>query len=374
MKWSWKLARVSGIDVRMHWTFLLILAWVGVSHLAAGDGFTGVAYGLTFVLALFLCVILHEFGHALAARMYGIPTRDITLLPIGGVARLERMPEEPRQELVVAIAGPAVNVAIAAVLAITLLGAHGLERFTATPYAATSTTGFLANLLWVNVAMVVFNLLPAFPMDGGRVLRAFLALRMDYVKATGIAATVGQAMAILFGIVGLFVNPFLLFIAIFVYVGAEAEAQQVRFRNVLEGIPVRRAMMTHFRTLSPEDSLGFAAEQLLAGSQTDFPVVDTGGFRGLLRRADLVRGLQDGDPDRPVSTVMTPMSDFVQVTDTLENTMNLMRERRYTAIPVMQHGNVIGLVSVENIGELVMVQSAIEGDRINAVPETRQVA
>lgn len=374
MKWSWKMVRISGIDVRMHWTFLLILAWAGFSHLNEGSGLAGAIYGIGFVLALFVCVVLHEFGHALAARRYGIGTRDITLLPIGGVARLERMPDDPKQELVVALAGPLVNVAIGTILLIGLVAVEGLGRLTAIPDVATTTIGFMANLLLVNIAMVVFNLLPAFPMDGGRVLRALLALRMDYTKATDIAASVGQLMAILFGVAGLFFNPFLLFIALFVYAGAEAEAHQVRFRNLLDGVPVRRAMMTQFRSLAPTDTLQRAADELLAGSQTEFPVIDDGGFRGILQRSDLVNGLQSGDPNRHVADVMSTVSDFARDGDTLEQIINLMREKQYSSIPVMHHGQVIGIVTLENIGELVMLRSALNGTPVHDVVRTQQVA
>ncbi len=361
MNWSWRLARISGIDLRMHWTFLLILAWVGFSHLASGAGVLGALYGIAFILALFLCVVLHEFGHAMAARMYGIPTRDITLLPIGGVARLERMPKDPKQELVVAIAGPLVNVAIAAALLAVLALMEGFGRMSAAPVAATTGMGFLANLLWINIALVVFNMLPAFPMDGGRVLRAVLAMQMNHVRATEIAARVGQVMAILFGIIGLFYNPFLLFIAIFVYLGAEAEAQQVRVRDLLEGIPAGRAMMTRFCTLAPDDTLHFAAEQLLAGAQTDFPVVDSGGLRGILLRSDLVDGLKDGDASRLVADVMSPVADVAGEHDTLEDVMQLMHEKKYSSIPVMQGDRVIGIISLENIGEMMMLRSVIGG-------------
>lgn len=372
MNWSWKLIRVGGIDIRMHWTFLLILAWVGFSQLAAGSGISGALFGIGFVLCLFLCVVLHEFGHAIAARSYGISTRDITLLPIGGLARLERMPKEPKQELVVAIAGPLVNVAIAAGLSVGLLAIDGLNRLSATPAVATSTGGFLANLLWVNVALVIFNLLPAFPMDGGRILRAFLAMRFDYVHATRIAASVGQSMAILFGFLGLFVNPFLLFIALFVFIGAEGEARQAQFQDLLVGVPLGRAMMTEFHSLRPDDSLRDAADLLLSGSQTDFPVVDDSGFRGMLRRADLIKGLKDGGPDRRVDEAMTAGTDFARESDALEDTITRMRDSAATAMPVMNDGRIVGLVSMENISELVMLRSAMEGQRVREDLATNQ--
>src|SRR6266404_4305260 len=209
MSWSIPIIRLGGIQLRMHVTFLLLIVWVALVSAAAA----------VFVLLLFFCVVLHEFGHAIAAKSYGINTPDITLLPIGGVARLERMPEEPKQELVIAIAGPMVNVIIAACLYL-VIGARGHVA----PETAVQSGDMLIGLFQINVWLLLFNLLPAFPMDGGRVLRALLATKMSYARATQTAATVGQAFAFIFGFVGLFANPFLIFIALFVYIGATQEA------------------------------------------------------------------------------------------------------------------------------------------------------
>jgi Zn-dependent protease len=240
MKWSWKLAEIAGIGVFMHWTFLILIGWIVMVQVQHGADARGVAIAVAFVLSVFACVVLHEFGHALTARRYGIRTRSITLLPIGGVAQLERMPDDPQQELWVALAGPAVNVAIAGALFAILAPLGQLPALT-TPSLVGS--GFFGDLLIVNVILVLFNLLPAFPMDGGRVLRALLAHRLDYSRATQIAATVGQGMAILFGLAGLLFNPFLLFIALFVFLGAQAEAQATQMRWALRGVLVRDAMM-----------------------------------------------------------------------------------------------------------------------------------
>jgi Zn-dependent protease/predicted transcriptional regulator len=313
--------------------------------------------GVVFVLAIFGCVILHECGHALMARRYGIPTEDITLLPIGGVARMQRIPSEPEKELWIAVAGPAVNVVIAGVLAIGLLVGEGPRAVAVEPSV---TASFFTNLMFVNVALVLFNLLPAFPMDGGRMLRAFLAMRMDYLKATNIAAGIGQAMAIVFGVVGLFWNPLLLLIALFVYLGAEAEAQAVRLRSLLGDAPVRDAMMTRFESLSPGDTLHTAVEALLAGSQQDFPVVDKTGFRGMLRRKDLVEALHNGQADRSVGDVQTTVEEVVGEDDRLQDVLELMRRIDCQSMPVFRDRELVGLVSLENVGELVMVRSAVQ--------------
>src|SRR5881397_1566649 len=314
MKWSWKLGTVAGIGLYVHATFLLLLAWAGVTYWLAG-GSAAALSGIAFILALFACVVLHELGHALTARRYGIRTRDITLLPIGGVSRLERIPDEPRQEVWVSLAGPAVNVVIAAALYAWLLLSHTLRPFSALTMAGGP---FLERLLLVNVSLAVFNLLPAFPMDGGRVLRALLALRMDYVRATQIAAAVGQGIALVFGFIGLFTNPFLVFIALFVWLGASSEASMAQMRSAVGGIPVSKAMITDFRVLEPHDSVRRAVDYLLAGFQQDFPVVDHGRVAGVLTRSDLLHALARRGQEARVDDVMHRDIETADPRDMLE--------------------------------------------------------
>ncbi len=225
MGWSWRIGRIAGIDVYVHFTFLLLLAWVGIEHYLAHGDIGEAMGGLAFILALFGIVVLHELGHALTARRFGIRTRDIILLPIGGVARLERMPDDPRQELLVALAGPAVNVVLAAVIYVVLSFGQGLSPV---GEAMRVGGGFLEQLFWVNVSLALFNLLPAFPMDGGRVLRALLSLRMERVRATEVAARIGQGLALLLAFLGLFSNPMLVFIGLFVWLGASEESSMVQ--------------------------------------------------------------------------------------------------------------------------------------------------
>ena len=356
MKWSWKLGEVAGIGVYMHATFLIVVAWVLLSHWMQGHSLPVMLAGAGFILALFACVLLHEFGHALSAKKYGIKTRDITLLPIGGVARLERMPDDPKQELWVALAGPAVNVVIAAVLFVFLQITSSLA-----PLNQLSVTGgpFMERLMVVNIFLVLFNMLPAFPMDGGRVLRALLAMRMDYLRATQIAANLGQGMALLFGFIGLFSSPFLLFIALFIWIGASQEAGMVQTKAALGGIPVHKAMLTDFQHLTPHDSLSRAVELILTGSQHDFPVVDNGRVVGVLTRSDLLIALAQHGQHVPVTEVMKREFQVVDSFEMMETTFQRLQANECPTLPVVHKGQLVGLVTMDNMGEFLMIQSVL---------------
>jgi len=357
MKWSWKIATVANIPIYVHATFLLIIGWVALSHWLRGQSVEATLVGIVFVLSLFACVVLHELGHALMARRYNIRTRDITLLPIGGVARLERMPDEPRQELWVAIAGPAVNVGIAALLFVWLYATGTMQPIEDLGVAEGS---FVERLMVVNIFLVLFNLLPAFPMDGGRIVRALLATRLDYTRATQMAATLGQAMALVFGFVGFFSNPFLIFIAFFVWIGAAQEASMVQMRSSLAGIPVDRAMLTHFRTLQSTDTLARAVELVLSGSQHDFPVYEDDRLVGVLTRGDLVKALAQVPQSTPVSEVMQTNFQVVDSLEMLETAFARLKDCACNTLPVMRHGRLIGLLTTENFGEFLMIQSALD--------------
>ena len=355
MSWSMRIGRIVGIDVYVHATFLMLIAWVAFVHWQPDHSVTSAVAGVGFVLALFACVVLHEFGHAVTARRFGIRTRDITLLPIGGLARLERMPDDPRQELWVALAGPAVNVCLAAGLFV-LVRSLG----TMAPVATLSLTSgsFLERLMMVNVLLAAFNMLPAFPMDGGRVLRALMAIRMDYASATQVAANVGQGMALLFGLIGLFGNPFLIFIALFVWIGAGQEATMAQMKAALGGIPLERAMITNFRTLSLQDPLARAVELLLSGSQQDFPVMDGPKVAGILTRADLLSALARPDQPPLVSEVMRRDFQVADAADMIDMALQRLQDRQCRTMPVLRRGNLIGLLTMDNVGEFLSVQGA----------------
>lgn len=356
MKSGLYLGRWFGIDVIVHWTFLLLIGLLVVAQLLTGAAWAAVAGSTTLLMAVFLCVLLHEFGHALTARAFGIRTHNITLLPIGGLARLERIPENPWQEFWIALAGPAVNVAIVAVLLPVAAALGSVRELVRSDLTA---GGFLTQLISINVALVVFNLLPAFPMDGGRVLRAVLAMFLPYARATNIAAACGQVMAVLFGIVGFFTNWMLMLVAFFVYFAARGEAQHVQMRSLVRGARVREAMVPRFRGLDPEMSLRAAVDELLADHQQDFPVVERGQVIGVLHRVDLLAGLAQGRFDATVRDVMARNCQFIEEAMPLDQAFAIMQQSGCSMLPVLQGHSLVGVLTSDNIEEWLMVRSAL---------------
>ena len=359
MKWSWKIGRIGGIDLRVHATFLILLAWMALVYYRSSGTAAGAVRGVLFTLALFASVVLHEFGHAAAARRVGVPTRDITLLPIGGVARLEYIPRKAKQELGIALAGPAITVVIALLLALVLRLLHAPLVVAADAVVTGSGAGLLAQLMWVNVYLLVFNLLPAFPMDGGRVLRAGLAMRTGYLRATEVAARVGRAFALLFGIVGLFYNPFLVLIALFVWLGAAAESSALQEHEVLGGVTVDRIMIRELRTLAPNDTLETAMRHVLEGFQHDFPVVAGGRVVGVLTRAGMLAGLGRAGPGSLVSESMDTSFRTTTPIEPVEKAVARLRECHCSTMPVLDDGQLSGVLTSENIAEFVMIAAAL---------------
>jgi Zn-dependent protease/CBS domain-containing protein len=358
MRGSFHVGRIAGIDIKIHVTFFLLLAWIGYIYYRSG-GIPAAVEGVIFVVLIFLCVLLHELGHALAAGRYGIKTPDITLLPIGGVARLERMPDKPVEEVVVALAGPAVNVGIALVLWIVI----GVAGSLPSPEIMQETgSSLLVRLFAVNIWLVLFNMIPAFPMDGGRVLRAVLAMRMNYGRATQVAASIGQGIAFFFFILGLLWNPMLLLIAVFVYFGAGSEAAFARMKSVSRDLRVSAAMVTQFQTLPLDATLNDAVEALLRTSQHEFPITDDDGkVRGILTRDDMIAALRKSGPETPVAEVMRVDIPSVPQSMLFDRAFALMQQCRCPALPVLDSaGRLVGLFTPENVGEMIMVQSAIQ--------------
>lgn len=367
MSGSWKFCRIAGIPISVHWTFLVLVAWIALGSAMDDRNPAAVAARVGFILTVFGCIVLHELGHALMARRYGIRTADITLLPIGGVARLARMPDRPAQELAVALAGPAVTVAIVA--ALLLAGVRpwvwlqdGRLRL---------ESGFFANLLTFNAFLALFNLLPAFPMDGGRVLRALLAMRTDYGRATRVAAWFGQAMAIGFAVLGLSVgNPMLVLIAVFVWLGAGAEASLVERRILLANVPVRDAMLADYLVVDADDSLGHAADLLLSGSQHDFPVIAGDKVVGFLTRDDLIAGLVHGGSEAKVADAFRPEVATVDVGSLLEPAAERLNQGDTPCLRVVQGAEDVGILTRDHLRDYLLVRAA--GHNVAAMSAVQQ--
>ena len=365
MKWSFRLFTLAGTEVRVHFTFLLLLLFVASQSYFSGQGIPAALESTLFVTTMFTCVVLHEFGHVMAARGYGIRTPDITLLPIGGVARLERMPRKPSQELVVAICGPLVNVIIAAVIYLSF----GISAVFHPGYDFLQSGNFFQKLMVWNVIMVVFNLIPAFPMDGGRVLRAVFAMFMEYGTATRRAASIGQGIAMMVAIYMLLnheMHPMILLICFFIFMAAGQEAASVTQQEATRNLRVRDAMLTDFHTLPPEATLRDGVQLLLAGTQQDFPVLDShGGMQGMLTRHDLISALAEKGPGQPVVDVMRPCPASTQPASELTQALESLGAGDCPALPVLDpiDGKLIGLLTTENIGEALMVRAALKNLR-----------
>ncbi len=355
MRWSITIGSVGGTEVKIHITFLLFLAWIAFSGWSRG-GAAAALDSTIFIILLFACVVLHEFGHITAARRYGIKTPEVTLLPIGGVSSLERLPSDPAQELVVALAGPAVNLVIGLALIAALGSAHpaDLEQID------NPNLSLLGRLAVANIFLVVFNLIPAFPMDGGRVLHALLAMRVGGSRATEIAARIGQALAFGLGFLGLFGNPLLLFIAIFVYIAAGGEAQMSAAHEALKGVSVGDAMETRFTPVSIDANLAQAVDALLATAQHEFPVVDAFGKpAGLLTRDDILSAVREHGGDEPAAKFMRSGVESVRAAEPVEGLFDRLQDPGAAALYVTDAaGKIVGLLTRQALGEVMMIRAA----------------
>lgn len=359
--WSLKLGRFFGIDVYIHWTFWILIVWIFLMHLQNGDGVRQGVWAIVFIFSLFACVVLHEFGHALTAKRFSIVTRNITLYPIGGIASLEKMPDKPRQELLVALAGPAVNIVIAGLLYAYLFAAGTLPDAAAVEAVKDITElPFLFTLMSANVLLAVFNLIPAFPMDGGRALRAVLSAAMDRPRATRIAATVGQVMAIFFVFFGFYYNFWLVFIGLFIYLGAGMEAAGEQARSDLSGLSVRDALMLRFTELSPFDTIGTAADALLNSQETEFVVTDRDEPIGLLTKNDIIRGLSERGTEARVSSYMNRDFFIVPPEMMLADFLQQVVSQGVSMAIVMEDGELRGLIDRENVEERLLVERALK--------------
>ncbi len=349
MSGSLQIGRLFGIPVRVHWLFLGLVAFIALLGYQRGGLLQGVHSAL-FIIALFACVVVHELSHSLVARRYGVKVESITLLPIGGVAAMEEMPRKPMQELTMAIAGPLASLAIGAGLWFVWRAMRGAESLQALLQFSPLGTDFVRDLMWVNVMLAGFNILPAFPMDGGRVLRAVLASQMSYVQATRIAAMVGRVFAVLMGLVAFAVgHVFLVVIALFIFLGASAEERQVRIHAMLENVPVAHAMIPRFETIAPEYPVGAALQYASQGYQHDFPVVEGEHIIGVVTRQGLIEGLSSHGGGTPVRDVMR--TDMCQAApqESLADVYVRMAKGACPVALVVEQARVVGLITPESV-------------------------
>jgi Zn-dependent protease/CBS domain-containing protein len=343
-RWSWKVGEAFGIAIRVHVTLVVLLAWVAASYAIRGEDLGQAALGVVLIGLAFVIVVLHELGHALVARRYGCRTAEILLLPIGGLARMDRMPERPLQELLVALAGPAVNVGLALGLAI-VVAASGASFDPA--HAATIGGALVSQLLWINIALAVFNLLPAFPMDGGRVLRALLAFRLGRDPATRIAGRVGRVLGGMLAVAGLFFNPMLIVIGAFVWLAARQEIAMLELRTILDDVTSEHAMIRNPEVVDAGESIERAADRMLAAGQVLLPVRDGGRLVGIVTAVDLASSLAGAGPRGTVASIVRTGVPAVAPDHPLVAAMTTL-ERTGVAF-VVDRGELVGLLTLDQL-------------------------
>ncbi|MCK5873875.1 MAG: site-2 protease family protein [Alcanivoracaceae bacterium] len=360
MAWSLRLARVAGIDIAVHATFALLLGWIALTVWRSTHSSAAVLQGLLFVLTLFACVVLHELGHALTARRFGIRTRSITLLPIGGVASMEKIPEDPKQEMLVAVAGPLVNVAIAVVIWL-WLGLNNVAPPDPGQNAISmlgSPAAFLYSLLSINLMLAIFNMLPAFPMDGGRVLRAALATRMDHHLATLRAARIGQSMAVVLFFLGFFYSPILMLISVFIWLAAGAESGAEQLRHALHRVSTQQAMITRFDTLHVNDTLQRALDLTMHTDQKHYPVQDDYGTLKLLSQRDMLTALRQHGEQVRIGNLPLPTLECCELRQPMQQVLDQIQQQTTPVVGVTAQDKLVGLIHLENIMELLRIAEA----------------
>jgi len=359
MKASLNLGSISGIKIIVHWTFFFLILWIVFDELKRGGTTQSILFNVAFVLAVFMCVVLHELGHALMAKRFGVNTKKITLLPIGGMASLDKIPESPKQELLVVIAGPLVNVIIA-ILIYLILPIQELANISLTENLETlselTLQNFLLYLFVVNIGLVIFNIIPAFPMDGGRILRALLAMKIDRVKATQIASSIGQVFALAFLLIGLLYNPFLIFIALFIFLGAYGENQMVLHLSLLKGHTVEDAMMINITLFKPEDPIDIVVDKIISGTENNFVVIKDLTIAGLLFHKDII---DSSNKNILVKDVMDTNFKTLDVNDDLKKVYSLIQSKRRSFFPVVENEKLVGAIDSINLNEYILLQSKL---------------
>jgi len=354
------LGKVFGIPVTIHWSFWILIVWIVFSGMMNGDSVLELIWYTSFIMSVFFCVGLHELGHALAAKRYGIKTHSITFYPIGGVARLSKIPENPKQELIISLAGPLVNLVIASLLALLIFLTGNMAYNLAQLELIESIGGsnFIFMLIASNIVLFLFNMIPAFPMDGGRILRSLLAMKYTRANATKYAVYVGRVFAILFVIIGLFANPFLVIIAIFVYLTANAELNRVAFEDSIEYFKASDVMLQKYSIFSEQQKLSDAVAEILNGQDTIFLVKDDSGILGYFNKNDVIRGLSEIGSNGLLKYIYKTNYEWIAKDRDAKEISKLMIDNKMPVILVGTPQNLLGVIEMDNVREFVALTKA----------------
>jgi Zn-dependent protease/predicted transcriptional regulator len=357
MKGLFKLGTVAGIGIFMHWTFVLLIAFIVIVNYKNGQSPEQIAWSVLFILCVFCTVLLHELGHALVAKKYNINTKSITLLPIGGIARLERLPEKPTEELLVAIAGPIVNLILAAITQFFILIPRDSEELVTQLSSGINSQNFFLNFYLVNLTLAIFNLIPAFPMDGGRILRALLAFKLNRNKATIIAVRIGQFIAVGFIFIGIISNPLLILIGIFVVFSAQIEAESVNFKNLLEDYTAGDVAMKEYQTIGAEEKIKKAIAIILNSEHKKFLVKQNDIVVGILNKKQILKTLSEKGDEEYIYNVMDRNLYYIDINVPLEKIIDSVYENKSTVLLVKEKDRLIGILDADIVSEFVLINS-----------------
>lgn len=356
MKWSIYIGKVSGIKIFIHWTFVLLIVWIAFMDYLLGKDFLQASVSVLFILSVFICIVLHELGHALMAQYFNHKTKDITLLPIGGMSRMEEIPEKPKEELLVSLAGPMINLLIAAILYPLIQWFSEVPGIFTNLFVTKET--FLFNLYIVNIALVLFNLLPAFPMDGGRVFRAILSFFMDRVAATNIAVKAGQMIAVLLFLIGIFYNPLLTIISILIFIFAQAENDFVRARSILKNYSVRDILLKEYYSLSPDDTISDAMKSALENNVKHFLILENNKVIGTITKKNIIRALNNGELDTPIKVFTNKDFHILNPNTSLDKVYSEEYFIKTSILPVVDNDLLIGVIDLNTIEEFIALKNA----------------
>jgi Zn-dependent protease/CBS domain-containing protein len=354
MKHALYLGSILGVKIYVHWTFIFLIGWIVVTGLRSNLPLNAFLWTFGLTLTVFGCIVLHELSHAMVARKFGIATKHITLLPIGGIAQFESAPQKPKHELLIALAGPALNIIIAALL-FPFVNVHELIQLES--LMTINTTNFLFSLIVINVWLAIFNLIPAFPMDGGRVLRALLSFRIDHAKATKIAAAIGQAFGLVFFFAGFLYNPMLIFIGLLVFLGGQYEYALIDTMRLLQSFTVRDVLMREVPTMINSSTLKNAGDQLLNTQSKNFVVVADGKPVGTINRDEIIQAVHEKGEKERLDKVMITNLTYANESTSLDEAWKMMRDRKVSMLLVGSNGHLQGIVDEENLAEFIQLKS-----------------